>query len=53
MNGQKIQITLTAQEVSSLALNPLGYDVSRFIKFLAGQAAFSLSDGMWLSVVRY
>lgn len=44
MNGQKIQITLTPQETTSLSLNPLGYDVSRFVKFLAGQAALSLSD---------
>ncbi len=44
MNNQKIQITLTSQVVANLALNPLGYDATHYIKFLASRAAHSFAD---------
>jgi len=42
MQTQKIQITLTPEEVVALALRgkPLGYNVTRYIKFIVSREAF-------------
>lgn len=41
----KIQITLTPQETTLLALQgqPLGYDVTRFVKFLVSREAYDFA----------
>jgi hypothetical protein len=42
MQTQKIQITLTSEEVAALAVRAkaLGYNVTRYIKFIVSREAF-------------
>lgn len=46
MNVSKYQITLNSNESAILALNSLGLSVPEYIKFVARQAAISLSDSI-------
>lgn len=48
MQTQKVQITLTPQESVALMLKAktIGYNVARYIKFLASREAFSVIDNI-------
>lgn len=48
MQPQKIQITLTSEETAALSLKgkALGYNVTKFIKFLVTQEAYSIIESI-------
>lgn len=48
MQMRKFQITLTPQEVAVLSFQAgkLGYDVTKYIKFLVSQEAFSVATNI-------
>ena len=48
MQTQKIQITLTPEEVAALAVRAkaLGYNVTRYIKFIVSREAFEAAQSL-------
>ena len=55
MNTQKIQITLTPQEIAALSLKSkaLGYNVTKYVKFLITKEAQATLENVPLAVAMH